>query len=168
MRSAVGLSALLFSFAQTASAAEQEILLSVEPAYAVTTGGMSQHGLGGQVTFAYGLTDALWMTVSAGGSRQLARGELEGRTLLEAFGGLTAALDVLRVIPFAELLIGVVRGQAGNQAHYDPTLRLGAGFDYLLSPSFSVGAVFRYRPVSDAIGDDDFTVSARLCWRVEL
>jgi hypothetical protein len=162
-------SALLLLFAQDAWGADEELVLAFEPAYALTNGAADQHGAGGHLTLAYGITDSFWLTASGGATHHFARGDIESRTLFEGFGGLTAALDVLRIIPFLEVLIGVAAGPKNEGGtKIDPTVRLGAGFDVLLSPSFSLGAVFRYRPVSDDLGDAYLTADLRLAWRIEL
>jgi hypothetical protein len=166
MRGSTAAIALLF--APSAFAAEDELLLALEPGYSLLAAETDLHGAGGRLTLSYGITDSVWLTASGGASRQLGRGELEGRTLGEAFAGVTVALDVLRTIPFLEALIGVVGARLPDRTKIDPSVRLGAGFDFLLTPSVSLGAVFRYRPVSDDLGDSHLTVDARLTWRIEL
>jgi hypothetical protein len=165
-RSVAALSILLLSPA--AFGAEDELLLGIEPTYGLLAGATDRHGAGGHLSLSLGLTDAIWLTLAGGGTRQLSRGDLEGLTMLEAFGGLTVALDVLRTIPFIEGLIGVVGAKVAGSTKISPTVRLGVGFDFLLTPSVSLGAVFRYRPVSDDFGDAYYTAAVRLVWRIEL
>jgi hypothetical protein len=154
--------------ARTAQAAEDELLLAFEPGYALLTAPTDLHGAGGRLTASYGITDSIWLSASGGADRHLSRGESEGRTLWEAFAGITVALDILRTVPFLEGLIGVVGADLGDRTKIDPSVRLGAGFDFLVTRSFSLGAVFRYRPVSDDLGDSLLTIDARLTWRIEL
>ena len=158
----------LLSIAPSAFAAEDELVLGLEPGYSLLTADTDLHGAGGRLSLSYGVTDSIWLTAAAGGSRQLGEQELEGRTLLEAFAGVTLALDVLRTIPFIEGLIGVVGARLGDRTKIDPSVRLGVGFDFLVTPSVGLGAVFRYRPVSDDLGDSLLTIDARLTWRLEL
>jgi hypothetical protein len=159
---------VLLLIASPATAAEDEVVLAIEPAYALVTADVDLHGAGGHVTASYGLTDSVWLTASVGGSRQFGRKDIEGRSLLEAFAGITVAIDVFRTIPFVEVLIGAAGARIDGVTNIDPTVRLGGGFDFLLTPDISLGAVFRFRPVSDALGDSYLTADARLAWRVEL
>lgn len=170
MQRALALCAVFASAASasTAGAAEDEVVLAFEPAYTLLTGATDLHGAGGHLTAGYGLTDELWLTASLGGSRQLGRMEVPGRTLLEGFAGLTAAIDVLRAVPFVEVLIGVVGARLAERTKLDPTVRLGVGLDVFITPSFTLGAAYRFRPVSDDLGDSYMSVDLRLAWRVEL
>jgi hypothetical protein len=158
----------LMAIAPLAHAAEEELVLGLEPGYSLLTADTDLHGAGGRISLSYGLTDSIWLTIAGGGSRQLSREDIDGRTLYEGFAGVTVALDVLRTIPFIEGLIGVVAGRIGEVTKIDPSVRLGVGFDFLVTPSVGIGAVFRYRPVSDDLGDSLLTVDARLTWRIEL
>jgi hypothetical protein len=154
-----------------AEAAEDELVLGVEPAYAYLSGPPEGlHGGGGDVTLSYGLTDSIWLSASAGASRQAKHGMRPALTLFEAFGGVTVALDVLRTIPFVEALIGVVLGDPSGDAAsaLSPTIRIGVGADYLLTRSVSLGGVVRWRPVTDALGGSEVSAHLRLGLRFEL
>jgi hypothetical protein len=88
-----------------------------------------------------------------------------GQLFVEGHGGIAIALDVLRTIPFAEIAIGAV----ANSDALEPSVRLSAGGDYLVTRSLSLGIVARYRPLSEALGGDGLlTVALRIAWRIEL
>jgi hypothetical protein len=145
-----------------ALADEGEWVLALEPEVGVfdpSGGGDNELGAGGQATFWIGLSPASWLFASTGAEVSLT----EGPEIGEAVVGAVAALDVLRTIPFLEAGGGLslVRGEVM------PLLRLGLGADYLVSPTFSVGAVVRYRPFFGD-GDQWLTFHLRIALRGEL
>jgi hypothetical protein len=144
-----------------ARADQDELLLALEPGFgSIERGDVRSNGGGGGVSMSLGLTHAAWLTARASGY-----GFENGRpTLFEAVGGVTAALDVLRIVPFIEALAGIDT----RQGRVDAVLSLGLGFDYLVSQHFSVGLVGHYRPLFGQ-GDESFlTVAARIAVRLEL
>jgi hypothetical protein len=130
------------SIAREARADKDELTVAIEPGYATVTdpSGARLHGGGGTATLLYGLDNVAWLTASAGAFGFAP----SGKVLIEGFGGVTAAFDVLRVVPFAELALGVTARSGGT---VEPALRLGLGADYLLSPRFSLGLVARWHPL---------------------
>lgn len=146
-------------------AAEDELVVSLEPGYGMlVSSDVTQHGAGGAISGWLGLTDTLWLAASMGVLTFPERAEASAATLWEAHGGVVAALDVFRWIPYLEGLIGVV-GEGGRLA---PTVRLGAGVDYLITREWFVGLVLRTRPFALPIGDVNTTVSLRAGIRFQL
>lgn len=151
---------------RAARAASDELIVAAEPGYLrLSSTEASQNAVGGTASVWLGLTDALWLAASGGGFQVLDETERRGTFFAwEAFGGLVAALDVFRVVPYLEAMGGVVGGPEGVH----PTLRLGLGADYLLTPSLSLGAVARYRPLpEDDIAASGLSAQLRLAWRLE-
>lgn len=149
---------LLPAFAQ---ADDGEWVLGIEPQVGLFHGAAEdaavQPGIGGQLSFWIGLSDAAWLFVAGGAEVSLDGGP----TIGEGIAGAVAALDVLRTIPFIELGAGadVIGGELA------PLLRLGVGADYLLTPDLSLGAVARYRPLFGREGESWLTFSLRLGFR---
>jgi hypothetical protein len=147
-----------------ALAGEDEVVLAIEPAYGLLAGDQTEHAVGGSASAWFGLTETVWIAASAGELTSFPAGG-GTRLVYEAGGGLVAALDVLRTIPFAEASIAVV----GTRGTLVPTLRAGIGADYLLSKHVSIGGVVRYRPLSSQFASDGIlSVSFRLGFRFEL
>jgi hypothetical protein len=146
-----------------AEAAEEEIVLAFEPGYGLLAG-KDTHGAGVQLSVWAVVSEAFWLAASAG---ELVFFESGGnrRGLTELAAGLVAAFDVLRTIPFAELMIGL-DASGGTLV---PTFRAGVGADYLISRKVSIGGVARYRPLNDQISSHGLlTIQLRLSWRFEL
>lgn len=155
-----------FGLIGPAVAAPDELVLSLEPELGLLSADEqpSRVGVGGAVSAWLGLTDALWLSAGIGGSRHAGTEGLPSLTLAEGFLGLVAALDVFRAIPFLEGGLGLVVGP-----EFAPSARLGAGLDYLLTPNLGLGAVLRYRPLTDDLGANSrLSASIRLSWRFEL
>lgn len=166
---AVALLVLSLAPAAPARAAEDELLVAFEGGYAFLSGEPEDlHGAGGQLTLSYGVTESIWLTGSLGGAREIDRKMRPGLGLYDAFGGLTVALDVFRTIPFLEALVGVVVADRPDETEVAPTVRLGVGADYILFPGLSLGAVARWSPVREEIGESHVTASLRVVWRIEL
>lgn len=150
---------------RSAAAADGEWVIAAEPGYALlVSDDVSQHGGGGTASGWLGLTDTLWLGISGGAFALAKSGSEPAVTPWEAMGGLVAALDVFRWIPYVEGYVGLL-GQGSTLA---PTLRLGLGIDYLVSPSWFVGAVLRSRPFIDPIANVETTISLRVGVRFEL
>jgi hypothetical protein len=165
-KAALGLSLALTAFATPVFAAEDEVVVALEPSYGLLAGigdaGTSDHGAGGHGVMWLGISETLWLQATGGGYIFDESGTR--RLLYEALGGVVAALDVLRTIPFAEASIGVV----GSRGVVAPTFRAGVGADYLVSKNTSIGIAIRYRPVSNIASDGLITVDLRLGLRFEL
>jgi hypothetical protein len=146
----------------TAWAAEEELVLGIEPGYALlTTPAGAKHGGVADLSAWLGITETIALAISAG----TAAGFSEQDAIIEALGGIVLALDVFRVIPYGEAMIGAY---LANDT-LAPSYRLGVGADYLISPSFAVGVVARYRGLPDMLGGDGlFTAQLRLALRIEL
>ena len=153
---------LSITLPSTALAAEDELVLGLEPGYALlTTSEGSKHGGTVNLSAWLGITETLALAVTAGGSS----GFSERDTIYEALGGVILALDVFRVIPYGEALVGAFL----TKDALAPSYRLGVGADYLISPSLAIGLVARYRGLPDALGGDGvFTAQIRLALRIEL
>jgi hypothetical protein len=149
-----------------ARAAADELIVAVEPGYdRLSRATTSQSGVGGTLSAWLGLTDDLWLAASGGGFQTLDEAPEHPKLFrYEAFGGLVAALDVFRVVPYLEGMAGVV----GARGSVHPTIRLGLGADYLVTPELSLGAVLRYRPLpEDDLAQAAVTAQVRLGWRLE-
>lgn len=157
------LAALLF--AAPAYAAEDELVLALEPGWALLASDpVEQHGGGSDVSAWLGINDELWLSVS-GGAATVGASEARGSAILyEAFGGLVAALDVFQTIPFVEAQLGFV----ATKDALSPTVRFGVGADYFIARTVTIGAVVRVRPVDEAIGGTFVTAGLRLALRLEL
>jgi Outer membrane protein beta-barrel domain len=133
-------------------------------------------GMGGALDLEYGITDAWAGRISIGGSLHpvspnmqsgLQAGEVTATTALV---GVTYTFDVLRLVPYAEIGLGLVRfGGAVNQPRSTLASELGVGADYLLTRRWACGVSFQYlfAPgdlVSNAmdLGSSPYTFSATL------
>lgn len=147
-----------------ASAGPDELIVAVEPGYGRLSRQVgSQNEVGGTVSAWLGLSESFWLALSGGAFQGLS--DVEDRDAVlryEAFGGLVATLDVFRVVPYLEAMLGIV----GVPDEVEPTVRLGVGADYLLSPEWAVGAVLRYRPLPEEdIASAAITAQLRLGYR---
>jgi hypothetical protein len=148
---------------RSAIAGEDEVVLALEPSYGLLSGDKAEHGAGGHASAWVGISETLWLAGSGGALAFFEDGH--ERLVYEALGGIVAALDVLRTIPFAEALIGVV----ATKDALVPTFRAGVGADYLFSKQASIGVAIRYRPLTEAIASDGLlTVQLRFGLRLEL
>jgi hypothetical protein len=130
-------------------AAEGELLLAAGGAYAgARADGRWAHGGQLQVEGQYGLDDA-W-SVRAGLELGLHGTEADGvrpggrarRTAVAA--GVVYALDVLRVVPYAQLGLAVQNlGGAVSDARTDGGFDLALGADYLIDRRWALGLVLR-------------------------
>ena len=104
-----------------------------------------------------GLTDAVAARLALHHGRVVSPST--SRTEPQAQGGLEAglayAIDVLRVVPSADLALGLdwVRGQSRHGAQ--ATLAAGLGADYLVDRHLSVGLVLRGRQALFRLGGND-------------
>lgn len=108
-------------------------------------------GFGMALDLEYGITDAWAARVSTGTSIHpvdadmrfgLQAGEVTATT---ALAGVTYTFDVLRLVPYGELAIGLVRfGGAVASPHTTLASELGVGADYLLTRRWSLGGSFQY------------------------
>jgi hypothetical protein len=122
-----------------------DLNLSIAPTYATTSAaGISRVGVGAAADAEYGLSDSLWLRGTLFGSAHKYPFEHEGNYFGGAEGGVTYALDYLRIIPFADLGVAVVysAGPAGQGVGIGG--ELGLGFDDLESRTFSWGIIARY------------------------
>jgi hypothetical protein len=108
--------------------------------------GRTGGGLGGRLEARYGVTDA-W---SVWGALASSFHPIDDGTMRASTGslGATFALDVLRVVPFAELGLSfadVDLGGAGTGAQRGLGGELALGAEYLLDPRWSLAAVARYQ-----------------------
>jgi hypothetical protein len=109
----------------------------------------SPWGLSGALDLEYGFSDAWAGRVSVGGgvspvsaSMRLPAGQVSTTT---ALAGVTYTFDVLRLVPYTELAVGLVRfGGALAQPHTTFAAELGVGADYLVTRRWSTGISFQY------------------------
>ncbi len=146
-------------------ALEDEVIFGLEPQYALfTVPEGSRHGGAGDVSAWFGINDFIWLAASGGISFYPSALELDRSIQWQAHGGVVASLDVLRTIPFVEAMIGIV----GEGSQLDPSLRVGVGADYLINPSWSIGGLVRFRPLTGALGRNILNVGLRVTYRIEL
>jgi len=133
-------------------------------------------GLGVALDLEYGITDAWAGRVSVGEalhsvSPNMSAGLQGGQvTATTALVGATYTFDVLRLVPYGALSLGLVRfGGAVSQPHSTLASELAIGADYLLAKKWSCGVSFQYlfAPadlVSNAmdLGSSPYTFSATL------
>lgn len=152
--------------ASTAHAADGEIIAAAAAGYAVEWGGdPPRHGAVGTIDLWWGLDDFAWVAASASTGSLMTGSSPPARVPAEALVGAAVAIDVLRWVPWTELLVGA----AGPIDELRPTGRVGVGVDYLLSPRWAVGPAVRIRPFPSVDGADGlFTVQLRVARRFEL
>lgn len=138
-----------------AAAAPGEWRVAAEAGPWWTAGERARAGVLGGATAWYGLGEFVWAT----GSVQSGWVEAPAQALVEAQVGVVAALDVVRWVPYGELTVGVT-GRA-DAVDIVPAPRLGLGVDFLLDPTWAVGAVVRGRPLFDR-GPEDFAATVQL------
>ena len=116
----------------------------------VTAEGRAAAGLGARLDARYGATDAwsLWGAIGSSWQPVTGGGQRPDGTVRASTGslGVTFALDVLRVIPFAEAGLAIV-DLGGAVTHRQRALggELALGAEYLLDPRWSFAAVARYQ-----------------------
>ena len=108
-------------------------------------------GFGMALDLEYGITDAWAARVSAGTSFHpvdadqrygLQSGEVTATT---ALAGVAYTFDVLRLVPYGELAVGLVRfGGVVAAPHTAFASELGVGADYLLTRKWSLGVSLQY------------------------
>jgi hypothetical protein len=162
MRSLSALAFLLVTLPSVAWAGEDELVLAVEPAYAVLVRPEgSKHGTGADASLWFGVSETIWLAASAGAFGAFS----DAPVISEACGGIAIAFDVFRIIPFGEAMIGALF----TRDTIAPSLRFAIGADYLISRTLAVGLIGRYRPLPDALGGDALvTAGLRITLRYEL
>ena len=155
-----------------AYAEEKELVLSLQPGFAVArVGDRTAWGGGGGLDVQYGITDSLWLRVTGAYSahnlpaldKTATSAALPGG-LLSAFhagAGVTYAIDIVRLVPFFDLSIGLlgmrqpIAAASGttSKTGYDFGVEIGVGADYLINRRLSVGFVVRYHAYLTAIAD---------------
>ena len=142
--------------------------------------GRSPWGEAAALDLEYGVTDAWALRLSAEGSihgvdkqtkPMLPGGTVSTEALL---AGICYTIDVLRLVPYADLEFGVARiGGAVSAPQSMFVSELGLGTDYYLNPRWRVGVSFQYlyRPQDllsnpQGLGNAPFTfsVTARLAF----
>jgi hypothetical protein len=142
----------------TARAGEKEWQLALTPAFAMAQAGdgnggtVNAWGGGAGLDVAYGLNDAIAVRLTGAYSAHALDASAGGPAgVLSAFhagAGITYAIDVLRLVPYFDLgvgLLGSLRPSAhGTDAIYGFGVEIGLGLDYLATRLVSVGFVVRY------------------------
>jgi len=165
-----------------AAAGEREWQLSLRAgAGTVSVDGRKPWGIAGGLDVEYGLTDAWAIRASLEASRHSVdkSGPMDMRpagTLHTdaAMIGLTYTFDVLRLVPYAELQIGMI--QLGGAVVMPQTLlamELGLGADYFVTRRVKAGAAFHYLfqpadllsdPLNLGTNPFSFTATGRVSW----
>ncbi len=119
-------------------------------------------GLGGELHYTYGLSDAFNLMVEAGYA-QVALEESSGKgitnnrptAMAHAGAGVAYVLDVLRWVPYFGVLAEGYGYVGGNLASPRAAggLAVAAGLDYAISRSLAVGVAFREHFALTALGD---------------
>ncbi|HVV52708.1 MAG TPA: hypothetical protein VHO06_23815 [Polyangia bacterium] len=174
----LGICAAAAAPARAAGAGEFEAAARV--GIGVVNQGDHPWGLAGGLDFGYGLTDAWGISATvqgstAGVSADKAAGVAAGsERSVAALAGLTYTVDVLRLVPYASVQLGVAE-LSGPLA---PTVTmlataLALGGDYYVTRQLRAGIMFQYlfRPQDlfsdpENLGSSPFTFSttARLSW----
>jgi hypothetical protein len=117
----------------------------------VSIDGRSPWGPEAAFDLEYGITDAWAARVSVGGSLHPVDADMKAHlpggnvNATTALAGVTYTFDVLRLIPYGEVSVGLVRfGGAVTNPHTTLGSELGLGADYLLSRRWAVGLSFQY------------------------
>ena len=170
MRAIAGASAAvaLLLLAGAAHAGEDELIVAVEPAYAVLTTSTDAfdspaHGFGLSASAWIGTPTALWVGASIGGTGHFTDPDNLGS--VEVLLGLVYALDVFAAIPFVEAQAGILTSVVGDTG-VQPSARFGLGFDYLVTRTMSLGLVARIRPTGSPLGDA--LITGQIRWAVRL
>lgn len=146
----------------------------------VSADGRNPGGLRVQIDGLYGLSDAWALRVAGSASYHLIGADMKAglpagtASTYGLHAGVNYTLDVLRLLPFFEVAVGVfaVRGQV-----VDPStalgMQVGVGAEYLLDPRLGLGAVaeYVYSPFDLLSGalrgtgpPQAFSLSARISW----
>jgi opacity protein-like surface antigen len=147
-----------FSWSGRAHAEFKEWKIAVTPAYAVGyVDERTGHGGGGGLEVGFGITESLSLHASGFLSWHSLDPTMKAQGgTMSAYAsmlGLTYTLDVIRLVPYFEVQLGVVgtRGTAGFgddtkvvQSSNDFALGVGFGMDFLVTRNVAVGFVIRY------------------------
>lgn len=151
-----------------ASADEKEWVVALSPGFAVTRlGDRTAWGGGAGLDLLYGVTDALSLRLTgAYAAHSLPVVEktdsmpgLPGGlvTAFHAGAGVSYAVDIVRLVPYFDLSIGVLGlrqpTDKGEQSGYDFGVEIGVGADYLINRRLAVGFVVRYHAYLTALSD---------------
>jgi hypothetical protein len=149
---------ILLCTASAARAEFKEWKIAVTPAYGVAyIDSRTANGGGGGVEVGFGITEALTLHASGFLSWHAIDASMTQKAgTISAYAsmlGLTYTLDVIRLVPYFEIQLGVVgtRGTAGfgsnpevAKSSDDFALGLGFGIDYLITRHVAVGVIVRY------------------------
>ena len=177
MKPAVALVAFWVSVAIAApvwAAGANEWQLSLRAGIGVVNVGNDPWGVAGGVDVEYGLTDAWALRGSLEGSTKSLSANKQAGTAAgsertdAALVGIAYTIDVLRLVPYADLLFGVA--QISGPLAAPVTMfasELGVGGDYYLTRQLRAGLSFQYlyRPQDllqnpQGLGNSPFTFSA--------
>ena len=150
--------AVVCLLAGPARAEFKEWKIAVTPAYAIGyVDSRTANGGGAGVEVGFGISESLSLHASGFLSwHALGSSKTQQAGTMSAYAsmlGLTYTLDVIRLVPYFELELGVVgvRGTAGfgDDKHVvksadELALGVGFGLDYLITRHVAVGAVVRY------------------------
>lgn len=145
-----------------AQAGERELLVTVQPVYALSyLSDHVAHGVGAAAQVSYGLTDTWALQVLGGVTTQ--PGEPGTSLLWHASAGVVYALDVVRVVPYFEAAVGIAGLATDAGAGPNLGALVGLGADYEINRRWSVGLGLRYQAYLTDLGrvPVDFTVGPR-------
>ena len=161
MRSALGV--LVIAFGGVALADEKEVIVAVEPAFALMhVNSSTAWGGGAGLDLSYGVTDAVAIRATGaftGHSLEATTGGPAGTLLAWHAGlGLTYTIDIVRVVPYIDFAVGVMGTERPAPAGATVTnnqlgVEIGVGVDYLISRRWAVGVVVRYHAFLTALSD---------------
>jgi len=161
--------ALLSLHSRPARAFDEELQLGLDLAYAVEMGieGERNHGGGLRGRFRYGLTDAFAVACSIGWGAHavlVSEGAHVPRNVFTVEIGVIYALDIMRIVPYAGVLVGVAFTSGdGQEAAF--SVDLAGGLDLFATQSFSVGLEVAYQLlVASEPAPSRLLVSLRLNW----
>jgi hypothetical protein len=172
--------ALAAAAAPVQAAGAGELGASLRAGIGMINYGNSSWGPAGGVEAEYGITDAWAIRASLEGSvnsssGDMAMGTVGGTWHSDALlAGVTYTVDVLRLVPYAELQLGIA--QIGAPEKPTSTMfasELGLGGDYYATQKLRIGVSFQYlyRPQDlfenpQGLGNAPFTfsVTARFSW----
>jgi hypothetical protein len=152
-----------------------------EGAGTVNVDGRSPWGNATALDLEYGFLDAWAVRVSFEGSLHAvsanSQAGLPGGTIHTgaALAGITYAVDILRLVPYFDLEVGVVEigGAVVAKQPHKPVSEVGAGGDYFITRQLTAGISFQYlySPIDLIDNPRDFgnspfifSVTARLSW----
>ncbi len=143
-----------------ARAEQRELAIGLQPVYGLTyIDQRTPSGGGGLLHISYAITDAVGVQVLGGATVHPLAAYMDSMQTLpagtlitwQASAGVVYALDVVRIVPFFEVNLGVLGTLIQTSSGISNTVNFGAavgvGGDYLISRRWAVGVAVRYHAV---------------------